>query len=72
MRISRGDDGSAVGSAASESFPAILFLSAFPIGAIAYLPVLAVAAVARSRSLAYGALCSLLVVPGLAVGLLHP
>lgn len=51
--------------------PAIFLLAAFPVGGLAYLPIVIVAAVAQSKSLAFGALCSLLVVPGLALGMLH-
>jgi hypothetical protein len=49
--------------------PAILLIFAFPIGVILYALIGVGFAYRRARPFAYGAVCSLLILPGLGLGL---
>jgi hypothetical protein len=48
--------------------PAILLIFAFPIGLVLYALIAVGFGYRRARSFAYGAVCSLLILPGLGIG----
>jgi hypothetical protein len=49
--------------------PAVLLIFAFPIGVVLYALIAIGFVYRRARPLAYGAVCSLLILPGLGIGI---